>query len=99
MQQSAGFMQHPSQVMSAAPMNPQGHQQPQFVPLQQHSAAPVAGAASAVHSGEAEPPAPGMEDGAATKAPAKAVAKPSYSAAPVLHTAATPSAEGATPQV
>ncbi len=82
-------------------MTPPGYQQPpQFLPPQQHFSAPTGmAAASTAPSSEAEPPVPGTEDGAAAKAPSKAVAKPSYSSAPVLRAAAAPADEGATQQV
>ncbi len=89
-QQSGGFMQTPNQGMTATPMNPQGFPQPPLS-AQQHFTAPLGTAPST----EAEPPVPGTEDAAAAKAPAKAAAKPSYSAAPVLRAVATPAAEGA----
>ncbi len=97
-QQSGAFMQTPNQGMTATPMNPQGYQQPPLS-AQQHFAAPLGTAASTAPGTEAEPPVPGTEEAAAAKAPAKAAAKPSYSAAPVLRAAATPTAEGTAQQV
>lgn len=94
-QQSGAFMQTPNQGMSVTPMNPQGYVQSPLS-AQQHFTAPLGTAASTAPSTEAEPPVPGTEDAAAAKASAKAAAKPSYSAAPVLRgAAATPAAESA----
>ena len=94
-QQSGAFMQTPNQGMSMTPMNPQGYVQSPLS-AQQHFTAPLGTAASTAPSIEAEPPVPGTEDAAAAKANAKAAAKPSYSAAPVLRgAAATPAAESA----
>jgi len=97
-QQSGAFMQTPNQGMSVTPINPQGYLQPPLS-AQQHFTAPLGTAASTAASTEAEPPVPGTEDAAAAKAPAKAAAKPSYSAAPVLRAAAAPTAEGTAQQV
>ncbi|DBA76098.1 hypothetical protein WJX77_005947 [Trebouxia sp. C0004] len=96
-QQSGGFMHTPNRGMTVTPMNPQGYPQPPLS-AQQHFVTPMGAAATTAPTAEAEPPVPGTEDAAAAKAPAKAAAKPSYSAAPVLHAAATPAAEVAAQQ-
>ncbi|DBA84282.1 TPA: hypothetical protein ACH3X2_006338 [Trebouxia sp. C0005] len=96
-QQSGAFMQTHNQGMATAPMNPQGYPQPP-PSAQQHFPAPLGTTATTAPSTEAEPPVPGTEDAAAAKAPVKAAAKPSYSAAPVLRAAATPAAEDAAQQ-
>ena len=91
LQQPGAFMQQTGQ---GGNLTPQGFQQPsQFLPPQQHLPASTGIAA------EAEPPVPGTEDGVVAKAASKAVAKPSYSAAPVLRAAATPAADDSAPQV
>lgn len=90
LQQPGAFMQQTGQ---GGNLTPQGFQQPpQFLPPQQHLPASTGIAA------EAEPPVPGTEDGAVAKAASKAVAKPSYSAAPVLRSAATPAADDSATQ-
>ena len=104
-QQSGTFMQTPNQGMSVTPMNPQGYLQLPLSAEQHFAGTPgdpwglLGTAASTAPSTEAEPPVPGTEDAAAAKAPVKAAAKPSYSAAPVLRAAATPAAEGTPQQV
>ena len=90
-QQSGGVMQQPTQAVSS-----QGYQQPpQLLPPQHQYSSPAVNTAPNM---DAEPPVPGTEDAAVAKAP-KAVAKPSYSSAPVLNASSATASGADTPQV
>lgn len=66
-----------------------------MLPAQNRYSSPAMGMAP---NTDAEPPVPGTEDAAVAKAP-KAVAKPSYSSAPVLNASVAIATEADTPQV